>query len=350
MHQCNCDEMYIVDQADLIEFCSIQLKEPADVINSVNLLYDIKKKNIYVVNVISTDSNLCRDYYFDGKKGFWLFYNRIESNTKTEFISIYKKTNTLASKCLNCCDIQKDSLVLARAFMNQIVKQCTSFLDEECFPTVVYDNHSNNFAKIKFSSILEPIGFYQIVPNLSWLKYVINCGVKVIQLRIKDESMDKVIQEVEEGVYIANKYGIKLFINDYWELAIKYKAYGVHLGQEDLQNANFQEIFNAGLRLGISTHCYYELAIARYLSPSYIAFGPIFPTMLKNMNFMSQGVSLLASWVKHLHYRIVAIGGINLSNLDSIIKTGVDGIAVVSAVINSKYPDKAIREFLDKCS
>ena len=185
------------------------------------------------------------------------------------------------------------------------------------------------------------------MPNLSWLEYVINCGVKVVQLRIKNEPMDKIIQKIEEGIYIAKQHDVKLFINDYWELAIKYKAYGVHLGQEDLQSVNFQEIFNAGLRLGISTHCYYELAIARYLSPSYIAFGPIFPTTLKSMNFMSQEIGLLTYWVRHLRYRIVAIGGINLLNVDSVIKTGVDGIAVVSAVINSRCPQKAIGKFLE---
>ncbi|QGR02290.1 thiamine phosphate synthase [Ehrlichia ruminantium] len=347
MYECGVDKICIVDQEDLVQFCSIHLHELTDVVSSVSLLYDIKKKSIYVVNVFNTNGNLCRDYYFDGKKGFWLLYNSIESNTKEEFISTYKKTKVLVSKCLNFSDFQKDSLVLTRAFINQIANQCACFLDEECFPVVVYNN--NNSAKVKFYSIVEPIGFYQIVPNLSWLKYVINCGVKVVQLRIKNRSMDEIAQEIKECVYIADQYGVKLFINDYWELAIEYKAYGVHLGQEDLQNANFQEIFNAGLKLGISTHCYYELAIARYLSPSYIAFGPIFPTTLKSMDFVSQGIDLLTYWVKHLRYNIVAIGGINLSNVESVIKTGVSGIAVISAVINSEYPDRVISKFLEKC-
>ena len=151
MHKYNFDEICIVDQEDLMQFCSIQLTGLVDVISSVSILYDIKKKNIYVVNIVNTDGNLCRDYYFDGKKGFWLLYNRIKSNTKIEFVSAYKQASSLASKCLNSYDFQKDSLVLARAFVNQIANQCTCFLDEECFPVIVYDSNSN-FARVKFFS------------------------------------------------------------------------------------------------------------------------------------------------------------------------------------------------------
>ena len=123
----------------------------------------------------------------------------------------------------------------------------------------------------------------------------------------------------------------------------------MHLGQKDLKDANYNEIFNAGLRLGISTHCYHELAIARYLRPSYIAFGPIFTTTLKNMDFMPQGVDLLSYWVKNLRSSIIAIGGINLLNVDSVIKTGVNGVAVVSAVLSNNNPAEATYEFIQKC-
>ncbi|MGN7619035.1 MAG: thiamine phosphate synthase [Ehrlichia sp.] len=236
---------------------------------------------------------------------------------------------------------------MARAFVNQSITGVSSFLDQQCFPEIIFDR--SNYVGKNFHPIFEPIRFYQIVPNLFWLKYVISLGVKVVQLRIKNESVEKIEDEIREGIQIACQNSVKLFINDYWQLAIKYKAYGVHLGQEDLKSANFDKIFNAGLRVGISTHCHYELAIAKYLRPSYIAFGPIFPTMLKSMNFTPQGVDLLDYWVKHLNSKIVAIGGINLLNLDSVIKTGVNGVAVVSAVINSDFPDKTISEFLAKC-
>ena len=340
-------EIYIIDKEDLVQYCGVQLRDAVEIVESVNFLYSIKKKSIYVIDAISGNSSKCEDYYFDGRKGLWILYNKVQPNVKEIFVLSYKKACKLVSKCLSNSDFQKDALVIARSFVNQSIIGTSSFLDERCFPEIVFNR--NHCVDKHFHPVIEHIGFYQIVPNLSWLKYVIDLGVKVVQLRIKDQPVENVEDEIKKSIQIANQNDVKLFINDYWQFAIKYKAYGVHLGQEDLRSADFDKVFNAGLRLGISTHCYYELAIAKYLRPSYIAFGPIFPTMLKNMNFIPQGVDLLSYWVRHLNFKIVAIGGINLLNLDSVIKTGVSGIAVVSAVINSEFPDKTTSEFLAKC-
>ncbi|KJV63302.1 MULTISPECIES: thiamine phosphate synthase [Ehrlichia] len=346
MFENDLNEVCIVDKRDLVQYCcTTRLEDPEDIVRSVDFLYSIKKKSIYVIDVIDQKYDKCWDYYFNGVEGLWFLYNRISSNTKEDFLSGYK-ASTLVSKCLNPYDFQKDALVIARAFANRSVKN-VSFLDEECFPTIML-NKDDYFDK-NFHPILDPIGFYQIVPDLFWLKYVIDLGVKVVQLRIKDELIEKVEEKIKEGIHIANQNDVKLFINDYWQFAIKYKAYGVHLGQDDLKGANFNEIFNAGLRLGVSTHCYHELAIAKCFRPSYIAFGPIFPTTLKNMDFMPQGVNLLNYWVRNLRSKIVAIGGINLLNVDSVIRTGVNGIAVISAVLNSKHPDNVTYEFIEKC-
>ncbi|AHX03935.1 thiamine-phosphate pyrophosphorylase [Ehrlichia chaffeensis str. Heartland] len=346
MSENDFSEVCIVDKRDLIQYCcTTQLEDLDDIVRSVNSLYSIKKKSIYVINVASQKYGRCWDYYFNGIEGLWFLYNGVSYNGKENFLSAYK-ASVLVSKCLNAADLQKDALIIARASANQSAEDA-SFLDERYFPIITL-NKDYYFDK-NFHPMLDPVGFYQIVPDLFWLKYVINLGVKVVQLRIKNEPIEEVEYKIKEGVHIANQNGVKLFVNDYWQFAVKYKAYGVHLGQEDLRSANFNEIYNAGLRLGISTHCYHELAIAKYIRPSYIAFGPIFPTTLKNMNFMPQGTDLLNYWVKNLPYKIVAIGGINLSNVDSVIGTGVDGIAVISAVLNSEYPDKVVHEFIQKC-
>ena len=343
----NLNEICIINREDLVQYFGGQLDRVAEVVESVNFLYSIKKKSIHVIDVMSQNDSKCEDYYFDGREGLWILYNKIQYNIRESFLLAYEKACGLVSKCLNYSDVQKDALVIARAFVNQSATGVSSFLDERCFPEIVFDR--NNYVNRCFQPILDPIGFYQIVPDLYWLKYVISLGVKVVQLRIKNKSIEEIENEIKESVEIANQNNVKLFINDYWQFAIKYKAYGVHLGQEDLKSANFNEIFHAGLRIGISTHCYYELAIAKYLNPSYIAFGPIFHTQLKSMDFIPQGIDLLNYWVKHLNFKIVAIGGIDLLNLDSVISTGVNGIAVVSAVINSEFPDKATSEFLAKC-
>ncbi|MFN6886558.1 thiamine phosphate synthase, partial [Proteus mirabilis] len=88
-------------------------------------------------------------------------------------------------------------------------------------------------------------------------------------------------------------YNARLFINDYWQLAIKHHAYGVHLGQEDLDIADLDAIKQSGLCLGISTHNDTELQRAKRLLPSYIALGHIFPTTTKDMPSKPQGLRAL---------------------------------------------------------
>ena len=161
----------------------------------------------------------------------------------------------------------------------------------------------------------------------------------------------------------------RLFINDYWQLAIKHGAYGVHIGQEDLIDADLAQIQQAGLRLGISTHGCYEFLLAQQLQPSYLAIGAIFPTKTKNMTGQIQGIynlnQLLAlrqpSNEINIHQDglevciqqegrkyipIVAIGGISLERAPQVLTTGVDSIAVVTAITESKSPETAVKQLI----
>ena len=115
-------------------------------------------------------------------------------------------------------------------------------------------------------------------------------------------------------------------------MAIHYGAYGVHLGQEDLRHADIEQIHRSGLRLGISTHCEHEIMHTCALKPSYIALGPIFSTTSKIMSFIPHGIEKLRQYRSNLDYPIVAIGGINSTNIDAVVETGVRGIAVISAI------------------
>jgi thiamine-phosphate pyrophosphorylase len=85
-------------------------------------------------------------------------------------------------------------------------------------------------------------------------------------------------------------------INDYWRAAIVAGAEHVHLGQEDLAEADVNEIRKAGLTLGLSTHDDTELETALAAEPDYVALGPIFPTTLKSMRFAPQGIAKIAEW------------------------------------------------------
>ncbi|MFI8418485.1 thiamine phosphate synthase [Serratia sp. NPDC078593] len=177
------------------------------------------------------------------------------------------------------------------------------------------------------------LGLYPVVDNVEWIARLLAAGVTTLQLRIKDLTDDRVESEIVEAIALGKKYQARLFINDYWRLAIKHHAYGVHLGQEDLDTADLAAIQQAGLRLGISTHDDAEVARAKAVKPSYIALGHIFPTQTKNMPSAPQGLTELQRHVADLpDFPTVAIGGIDIDRVPAVLASGVGSIAVVSAI------------------
>ncbi|WP_375751944.1 thiamine phosphate synthase [Vibrio sp. HN007] len=202
----------------------------------------------------------------------------------------------------------------------------------------------------------EKFRFYPAVESAEWVDRLLKVGVKTVQLRIKDSQRENLEEEIEKAISLGREHGAQVFINDYWELAIKHGAYGVHLGQEDLIEASTSLIKSAGIRLGISTHSFDEILIAAKLKPSYIALGHIFPTTTKDMPSQPQGLARLRAYQKavdHLSIRLgrdvptVAIGGIDLSNAKEVLSCGVDSIAVVRAVTQANNVELAVSLFND---
>ena len=201
-----------------------------------------------------------------------------------------------------------------------------------------------------FAPLIAPIGFYPVVPTAAWVERLLGWGVRTIQLRVKAADLSsadiavEVIAAVEAGKAVP---GAQVFINDHWQLALDAGAYGVHLGQEDLDTADLQTLRAAGIRLGLSTHTPGELARARAVGPSYLAIGPIYPTTLKVMPYEPVGLERLKAWVPHAApYPVVAIGGISLERLPGVMACGVDGVAVVSAVTLAADPQQAVAQGL----
>ncbi|AYC17160.1 Thiamine-phosphate synthase [Dickeya dianthicola] len=178
------------------------------------------------------------------------------------------------------------------------------------------------------------LGLYPVVDSVEWIERLLGAGVHTIQLRIKDQPADQAEPDIIRAIVLGHRYQARLFINDYWQLAVKHQAYGVHLGQEDLDTADLGAIHAAGLRLGVSTHDTAELARAVAISPSYIALGHIFPTQTKAMPSTPQGLAALTRQVQQLAGRFptVAIGGISIDRAPAVLETGVGGIAVVSDI------------------
>ena len=204
-----------------------------------------------------------------------------------------------------------------------------------------------------FAPLAGPIGFYPVVPTAEWVQRLLSWGVRTIQLRIKAsqhtpvEIALQVRAAVEAGRAVP---GAQVFINDHWQLALAVGAYGVHLGQEDLDTADMEALCTAGMRLGLSTHTPAELARAHALQPSYLAIGPIYPTTLKVMPYEPVGLERLKLWAPQAApYPVVAIGGISLSLMPGVmacLSGEKDGVAVVSAVTLAAEPEQASRDGL----
>ncbi|MHA0917618.1 thiamine phosphate synthase [Kosakonia cowanii] len=192
------------------------------------------------------------------------------------------------------------------------------------------------------------LGLYPVVDSVEWIARLLDAGVRTLQLRIKDKRDEEVEADVMAAIALARRYNARLFINDYWRLAIKHQAYGVHLGQEDLAATDLTAIRQAGLRLGLSTHDDMEIDVALAARPSYIALGHVFPTQTKQMPSAPQGLATLTRHVARLgDYPTVAIGGISLARAPDVLATGVGSIAVVSAITQADEWQQATRQLLD---
>jgi len=188
-----------------------------------------------------------------------------------------------------------------------------------------------------------PLGIYPLVDRADKLETLYELGITTAQLRVKDFKKKALEDEIKKAIEISNQFNARLFVNDFWELAIKYKAYGIHLGQEDLVDANLEAIHKAGIRLGVSTHTTKEIEMALEIEPSYLAIGPIFHTTSKIVNYDTVGIDELRRWSTNVPYPIVAIGGINLTNIKNIITIPtVNGIAMISELLkdNKVSPQK----------
>jgi thiamine-phosphate pyrophosphorylase len=192
-----------------------------------------------------------------------------------------------------------------------------------------------------------PDRFYPVVDSVAWVARLALLGVGTIQLRAKNLNDAEALQIVSDALEAIKGTDAKLVVNDYWRAAIVAGAKHLHLGQEDLADADLGAIREAKLTLGVSTHDDEELATALAAKPDYVALGPIFPTTLKSMRFAPQGTPKIAEWKKRVgDIPLVAIGGIKLEQAAEIFAAGADSIAVVSDVTQNPDPDARVRAWL----
>lgn len=190
--------------------------------------------------------------------------------------------------------------------------------------------------------------FYPIVDSSEWIERLVPLGIKLVQLRIKDVSDDILRKEIAASRSVCVKHGCQLVVNDYWQLAIEEGCDFVHLGQEDLAEADVAAIRKAGLKLGVSTHDGEELQTALSTEPDYVALGPVYPTILKELKWAPQGVEKIGRWRQQIgSLPLVAIGGLNPERLPGVFENGADIAAVATDITRNADPEARTREWIE---
>ncbi|UPR58089.1 thiamine phosphate synthase [Vibrio sp. ED004] len=258
----------------------------------------------------------------------------------------------------------EDALALARAASN--VSRGTWPSHYQDFPIPVLEDErldisvgwANQGTSLTFPELSKnSLGLYPVVDDVEWIERLLKLGINTVQLRIKNPQQADLEQQVARSIELGREHNAQVFINDYWQLALKHGAFGVHLGQEDIEESNLSQLSQAGIKIGLSTHGYYELLRIVQINPSYIALGHIFPTTTKEMPSKPQGLVRLSLYQQLIDtipyteeltgYPTVAIGGIDQSTAAQVWYCGVSSLAVVRAITLAEDPQKVI-EFFDK--
>ncbi|GEB37474.1 thiamine-phosphate synthase [Gluconacetobacter liquefaciens] len=192
-----------------------------------------------------------------------------------------------------------------------------------------------------------PSRIYPVVDRAVWVDRLGGAGARLIQLRVKDLEGAALLEEIRAARAHAARHGVCLVLNDYWRLALDEGIDFIHLGQEDLDDADLEAIRAGGIRLGVSTHSTGELDRALSVRPDYVALGPVWPTRLKKMPWGPQGVERLGEWKRLVgSVPLVAIGGITLARAASCIAAGADCVSAVSDFIAQPDPEAQVRAWL----
>lgn len=288
----------------------------------------------------------CADLFVDAKRCLWLSSPRVEG--------FFRGTGCTLAAAIAAGLAESlppfEAVLRAKIYLNACLRSSGASLQVSwpeslspaCVPVL-----GDAPAGLSFPSLgPEPMGLYPIVPRARWLERLVPLGVNIIQLRIKDLAGRALQKEIAAAAAFSKRAGCRLFVNDHWREAIRSDAYGVHLGQENLDSADLAAISSAGLRMGVSTHSFEEALRAWRLAPSYVALGPIFETTCKSMAFGPQGLGRIREWAALSECPVVAIGGLRVEHAREAVRNGAEGVAVVSDILANADPEGRAREWL----
>ena len=301
------------------------------------------------------DGDLVQDYWTNGRAHAWFTTNRIDTDN-THGTGCALSSALAAAWALGHDDL--DALVIARSYVNQGLRTAPDLgagngpihhgdwpHDPADLPWLTATAEAGS-ASWRFPDCDPlPMGVYPIVDSLDWVSRLLPLGIRTIQLRIKQPLNRHIEEDIRAAIAMAKEYTAHLYINDHWQPALAWGAYGVHLGQDDLNEEALRAIEGAGCRLGLSTHSYTEIARAWAYRPSYIAIGTVFDSPSKVMTYKPLGVEHFSALRAMAPCPVVAIGGINTEKAPALIKAGADGIAVISDITRAADLAAQVREW-----
>lgn len=192
--------------------------------------------------------------------------------------------------------------------------------------------------------------FYLIVDHVARIELLAPHGVKLVQLRIKDQTEPEIRGQIARARDFCAVHGVQLIVNDHWQAALDLRCSFIHLGQEDLETADLVALRKAGIKFGLSTHDEEELDRALSHDPAYVALGPVYPTRLKKMKWGPQGLDRVRQWRQRTgNVPLVAIGGLTPERLPGVFAAGADSAAVVTDIQQAADPEARTREWVAAC-
>ena len=305
---------------------------------------------------------LAQDYYSDGATHCWLSSARLPTrHTHGTGCTLSAATAAFLARGLPMLD----ALVLGKAYVTQGIAAAGPLgagpgpvahtgwpSQSEAMPWLSTSAHLGahppRFVPCEPSELR---GVLPVVESVALVAEVVAAGARHVQLRLKDLSEAEIGVAVAAAQAVCAQYGARLWVNDHWRAAVAHGAYGVHVGQEDLAAMGAPSVAAlaaSGLRLGVSTHSYAELATALGVRPSYISLGPIYATASKDVSkWGEQGLERIASWRRLVpaHVPLIAIGGISIERAPGVLAAGAEGIAVISAITKATDRAAAVREW-----
>lgn len=173
-------------------------------------------------------------------------------------------------------------------------------------------------------------------------------GATLIQFREKNKNIQELIRIGLALKAITKRAEIPLIVNDFIDVALAIEADGVHLGQDDMPLVVARHILHPDMIIGVSVDNPKEAMEAEKDGADYLGVGPVFATLSKKDAGKPIGYQTINAIKKKVKIPVLGIGGINILNLEEVIKAGADGVAVISAVSNSENPKQTVRDLVEE--